>query len=85
MKKTRLNDLKSSLTIGFIAYRIAIRKFVLKFLLVVNMVMFLLAFLDNMPSMLLYILNMYYLYKYMKEQYPEKGVKVKDRYQVAES
>ena len=81
MKKTRMNDLKNSLTIGFIAYRIEIRRFVLKFLLVVNMVMFILAFLGNMPSMLLYILNMYYLYKYMKEQYPDTGLKVKDRYE----
>jgi len=75
-----MNDLKNSLTIGFIAYRKEIRKFVLKFLLVVNMIMFLIAFLDNMPSMLLYILNMYYLYNYMKEQYPDTKMKVKDRY-----
>ena len=80
-----MNDLKNSLTIGFIAYRVEIRKFVLKFLLVVNMIMFLIAFLDNMPSMLLYILNMYYLYNYMKEQYPDTKMKVKDRYRVAES
>ena len=76
-----MNDLKNSLTIGFIAYRVEIRKFVLKFLLVVNMIMFILAFLGNMPSMLLYILNMYYLYNYMKQQYPvAKKTKIKDRY-----
>jgi len=75
-----MNELKKSLTIAFIAYRKEIRKFVLKFLLVVNMIMFLIAFLDNMPSMLLYILNMYYLYNYMKEQYPDTKMKVKDRY-----
>ena len=77
-----MNELKNSLTIGFIAYRIEIRKFVLKFLLVVNMIMFILAFLNNMPSMLLYILNIYYLYKYMKEQYPDTKLKEKDRYQI---
>ena len=77
-----MNELKKSLTIAFIAYRKEIRKFVLKFLLVVNMVMFLIAFMNNMPSMVLYILNMYYLYNYMKEQYPDKSVKMKDRYQV---
>lgn len=80
-----MNDLKKSLTIGFIAYRIEIRKFVLKFLLVVNMVMFILAFLNNMPSMLLYILNIYYLYKYMKEQYPDTKLKAKDRYEATQS
>ena len=76
-----MNDLKNSLTIGFIAYRVEIRKFVLKILLVVNMVMFILAFLGNMPSMLLYILNMYYLYNYMKGEYPDTKLKVKDRYE----
>ena len=82
MKDNRLTKLKRILPIGIIAYRKEIRKFVLKVLLVLNMVMFLIAFLDNMPSMVLFMLNVFYLYQFMKNQYPESKVKMKERYQI---
>lgn len=82
MKDTRFTELKRILNIGIIAYRGEIRKFILKGLLVLNMIMFIIAFLDNMPSMILYMLNVFYLYKYMRNQYPVNGIKMKERYRI---
>ncbi len=83
MKDTRLNKLKNILNISIIAYRGEIRKFILKILLIVNMIMFILAFLNNMPSMILYLLNIFYLYNYMKDQYPDTKLKARDRYEAS--
>ena len=80
MKDTRLNRLDRIVNIGMVAYRKEIRKFILKILLMLNMIMFLIAFLDNLPSMILFMLNVFYLYKYMKNQYPESKIKMKERY-----
>ena len=82
MKDNRLDRLKRILPIGIIAYRKEIRKFILKVLLMLNMIMFIIAFLDNMPSMVLYLLNVFYLYQFMKNQYPVIKVKEKERYQI---
>lgn len=82
MKDTRLNRLDRIVNIGMVAYRKEIRKFILKILLMLNMIMFLIAFLDNLPSMILFMLNVFYLYKYMKNQYPEPKIKMKERYDI---
>lgn len=82
MKDNKLNRLERLSNIWLVAYRKDIRRFILKVLLVLNMVMFIIAFLDNMPSMILFIFNVFYLYKYMKDQYPESKVKMKDRFSI---
>jgi hypothetical protein len=84
MKKTRYDELKRVLIIGFIAYRKTLRKYILKLVLIANMVLFILALANNMPSMMLYLVNIYYLYKYMLDQYPEASLKRKDRYELKE-
>jgi hypothetical protein len=80
LKRTRWTELKRSLDIGYIAYRREIRKAILKLCLMLNMVLFIMALVDNMPSFVLYLINMHFLYKYMLDQYPESKIKIKDRY-----
>lgn len=82
MGKSRASRLKHILSIGMLAYRKSIRKGLLKVVLVMNLVLFILAFLNNMPSMALYIINMYYINKFMQSEYPETKLKRKDRYEV---
>lgn len=80
MKRTRLSELKRSLTVGIIAYRDDIKKAILKLALIANMIMFILSLLNNMPSMLLYLANVHFLYKFMIEHYPETKLRRKDRF-----
>lgn len=76
----RLERLKRSLFVATIMYRKEIRKKLLKIIIIFNFVLFFFAVINNMPSMVLFILNMYYLYNYLKSEYPEEGLKQKDRY-----
>lgn len=77
---TRLEELKKSLFVGKIMYRYEIRKKLLKIVVLLNCVLFFFSVMNNMPSMVLYILNMYYLYNYLTKEYPEEGFKIKDRF-----
>ena len=77
---SRLEELKKSLFVGTIMYRKEIRKKILKVIVLLNCVLFFYAVFNNMPSMVLYILNMYYLYNYLTKEYPEEGFKIKDRF-----
>jgi len=76
----RFEQLKRSYFVAAIMYRKEIRKKVLKILILLNGVLFLTSIVNNMPSMVLFILNMYYLIKYMHDEYPESKFRLKDRY-----
>lgn len=76
----RLEKLKRSLFVGSIMYRKEIRKKLLKIIILLNGVLFFISLMNNMPSMVLFVLNMFYLYKYMKSEYLDVGIKKKDRY-----
>ena len=76
----RLERLKKSLFVGSIMYRKEIRKKMLKIIILLNGVLFFISLMNNMPSMVLFVLNMFYLYKYMKSEYPDAGIKKKERY-----
>jgi len=76
----RLEQLKRSLFVATIMYRKEIRKKLLKIIILLNFVLFFTSVMNNMPSMVLFILNMYYLYNYLKKEYPEEGFKKKDRF-----
>jgi len=77
---SRFEELKRSLFVGTVMYRKEIRKKLLKIIVVLNGVLFFIAVMNNQPSMVLFILNMYYLFNYMKNEYPESTLKSKDRY-----
>ena len=77
---SRFEELKRSLFVGTVMYRKEIRKKLLKIIVVLNGVLFFIAIMNNQPSMILFLLNMYYLFNYMKSEYPETTLKSKDRY-----
>lgn len=76
----RLEKLKRSLFVASIMYRKEIRKKLLKILIILNGVLLFTSIMNNLPSMVLFLLNMFYLYKYLKIEYPDKGIKKKERY-----
>ena len=77
----KLEELKRSLFVGTVMYRREIRKKLLKIIVVLNGVLFFIAIMNNQPSMVLFLLNMYYLFNYMKSEYPESKLKTKDRFE----
>lgn len=77
----RLEKLKRSLFVATIMYRKEIRKKLLKIVILLNFVLFFISIMNNMPSMILFVLNMFYLYNYLTKEYPEEGFKKKDRYE----
>ena len=83
-KDTRLNRLLKILPIFSLAYRRDIKKWFLKLVLILNVFLFMFALLNNMPSMLLFLCNIYFLYKYLLGKYPEESLKKSDRYNVIE-
>jgi hypothetical protein len=80
MNETRISKLKHTISIAYVAYHDGIRKFTLRALIILNFILFCSAFLSNMPSMVVYALNIFYIYKFMIEKYPEISLKRKDRY-----
>lgn len=76
----KFEELKRSLFVGTVMYRKEIRKKLLKIIVVLNGVLFFIAIMNNQPSMILFLLNMYYLFNYMKSEYPETTLKSKDRF-----
>ncbi|MBA7490191.1 hypothetical protein ES702_00726 [subsurface metagenome] len=76
----KLEKLKRCWFVVNIVYRKEIRKKLLKVLIVFNGILLFMSILNNMPSMVLFLLNMYYLYNYLKYEYPEEGLKIKDRF-----
>lgn len=77
----RLEKLKRCWFVVNVMYRKEIRKKLLKIVVLLNGILLFVSILDNMPSMVLFMLNMYYLYNYLKSEYPEEGLKIKDRYE----
>lgn len=79
-RKERFEKFKSTALVGYIAYWKKIRKGILKLIVIINAVLFMLALWNNIPSMVLYLFNMHFLYKYYIKEYPEEGLKRKDRF-----
>lgn len=78
----RLENLKRYLPIFGLAYRRELKKGFLKLVLILNVLLFIQALWSNAPSMLLFISNIYFLYRYMLGKYPEVALKGKKRYDV---
>jgi len=45
-----------------------------------NFLFFVMSVGQNVISMFIFILNMHYLYNYLKNEYPDEGLKLKDRF-----
>lgn len=72
--------LKRSLSIFIILYRKEIRKKMIKIMILLNFIFFIMSIGQNIISVCIYLINMHYLYNYLKKEYPEEAFKIKDRY-----
>jgi len=73
--------LKRSLSVFVVLYKEGIRKKLIKIMIFLNFVFFIMSIGQNIISLGIYMINMHYLYNYLKMQYPEEGLKAKDRYE----
>jgi len=75
-----IEDLKRALTVFIVLYRVEIRRKLIKVMILLNFLFFVMSVGQNVISMFIFILNMHYLYNYLKSEYPDEGFKVKDRF-----
>jgi len=80
MIESKWDRMKKNFTIGFIAYRREIRKFFIKILILLNAGLCALSMWNNNPSMIVYFLNVVYLLRYYRGEYPETAIKKKERF-----
>lgn len=80
MSESKWDRMKTTFTIGFIAYRIELRKLFIKLIILLNAGLCILSVWNNMPSMVIFFINVIYLLKYYHIEYPETGIKKKDRF-----
>jgi len=76
----RLEGLKRTISVALVLYREDIRKKMIKLMIFLNFLFFIMSVGQNIVSMFIFILNMHYLYNYLKKEYPEESIKVKDRF-----
>jgi hypothetical protein len=80
-KEERLEDAKSTARIWYIMRWGKLRRRFIKLLLILNVLLFFMSLVNNQPSMVLFLFNTYYLYKYYLDQYPEERLKQRDRFE----
>jgi len=73
-------SLKRALSVFVVLYRVEIRRKLIKVMILLNFLFFVMSVGQNVISMFIFILNMHYLYNYLKSEYPDEGLKVKDRF-----
>ena len=76
----RLEGLKRTISVALVLYRKDIRKKMIKLMIFLNFLFFIMSVGQNIISMFIFILNMHYLYNYLKKEYPEENIKGKDRF-----
>lgn len=75
-----IEDLKRTLAVVIVLYRVEIRRKLIKVMILLNFLFFVMSVGQNVVSMFIFILNMHYLYNYLKSEYPDEGFKMKDRF-----
>ena len=75
-----IKALKRSLSVFVVLYRQEIRKKLIKLMILMNFAFFIMSIGQNVISVFVFLLNMHYLYNYLKSEYPEEGLKLKDRF-----
>lgn len=80
MTESKWDRIKKNYAISFIAYRKELRKFFIKILILLNVGLCVLSVWRNNPSMIVYFLNVVYLLRYYRVEYPETSIKKKERF-----
>ena len=75
-----LIDFKKMLAVLVVLYRVEIRRKLLKVMILLNFIFFVMSVGQNVVSMFIFILNMHYLNNYLQKEYPDEGLKIKDRF-----
>ena len=75
-----LEDFKKMLAVLVVLYRVEIRRKLLKVMILLNFIFFVMSVGQNVVSMFIFILNMHYLNNYLQKEYPDEGLKIKDRF-----
>jgi len=73
-------SLKRALSVYVVLYRVEIRRKLLKVMILLNFIFFIMSVGQNVVSMFIFILNMHYLNNYLQKEYPDEGLKIKDRF-----
>jgi len=73
-------SVKRALSVFVVLYRVEIRRKLIKVMILLNFLFFVMSVGQNVISMFIFILNMHYLYNYLKSEYPDEGLKTKDRF-----
>ena len=75
-----IESVKRTLSVFVVLYRVEIRRKLIKVMILLNFLFFVMSVGQNVISMFIFILNMHYLYNYLKSEYPDESLKVKDRF-----
>ena len=80
MSNSKWERMKNRYSIGFIAYRRELRKLFIKCIVILNAGLCIYSVWYNMPSMIIFFINVVYILKYYRIEYPETSIKKKDRF-----
>lgn len=82
LNEKRINKLKSSLLVAYVAYHNKIKKFMLRVVILVNFIFFVYSAYLNSMLFLVYVLNLYYCNRYYIKLYGKDKVSSSKRYKV---